>query len=97
MQTIQIDFDFSKATFNGSDYTHSTDGLRLGNQLNKIFELMKDAEFRTLEQISLITNVPTPSVSAQLRHLRKQRFGSHIINKKNFGGGLFMYQLIINN
>jgi hypothetical protein len=94
---MQIDFDFSKANFNGSDYNHNLDGPRLGNQLNKIFELMKDAEFRTLEQISLITSVPSPSVSAQLRHLRKQRFGSHTVNKKNFGGGLFMYQLIVKN
>jgi len=93
---MQIDFDFTQARFNGSDYDHVIDGPRLGNQLNKIFELMKDAEYRTLEQISLITSVPTPSVSAQLRHLRKQRFGSHIVNKKNFGGGLFMYQLIVN-
>ena len=43
---------------------------------------MRDAKWRTLKEISELTGDPEASVSAQLRHLRKERFGSHIVNKR---------------
>ena len=36
---------------------------------------------------------PLPSISAQLRHLRKDRFGSHVIDRKYIGDGLYKYRM----
>ena len=82
--------------FDGSDYIPERDNKRLTRLIDMVFNLMKDNKYRTLEQISDITKGPQASVSAHLRHLRKQKFGSHIVNKKYIGDGLYTYQLIVN-
>ena len=61
----------------------------------KLKDLMKDKVYRTLGEISHITNIPEASVSAGLRDFRKERFGSHILNKKYLENGLYSYQLIL--
>ena len=83
-------------TFEGSDIVAERDTERLRGQLLRIFELMKDGKWRTLESISAHTKAPHASVSAQLRHLRKARNGGHTINKRYIGSGWFQYQLIVN-
>jgi hypothetical protein len=83
--------------FNGSDYDEKRDFDRLNKQHFKVFNLMKDGVFRTLPEISDLIKEPPASISAQLRHFRKASFGSHTVNKKYEGNGLFSYQLIINN
>lgn len=85
-----------KMVFDGSDYLPSRDDARLTNQYNKIFDLMKDGVWRTLDEISKATDAPHASVSAQLRHCRQARNGGHFVNKKYLGSGLFSYQLILN-
>jgi len=79
---MQTTLNFENATFNGSDYVPDRDNKRLGHQLEKIYNLMQDGVFRSLYEISIITGEPPASISAQLRHLRKVRFGGHTINKK---------------
>lgn len=86
-----MDFEFV-----GSDYQKERDYERLKKQYQVIFDLMKDGVFRTLQQISDITSFPPASISAQLRHSRKARFGSNILNKQYCGNGLYKYQLIVN-
>lgn len=94
---MQTQIDFSTARFNGSDYVPELDDKRLRGQAKAIYDLMKDGVWRTLQTIERATNQPQASISAQLRHLRKERFGSHIVNKRRRGdSGLFEYQLIIN-
>ena len=83
--------------FNGSDYDQERDGKRLTKQFHKVFDLMQDGKYRTLPEISNLLNEPPASISAQLRHFRKETFGSHTVNKKYEGNGLFSYQLILNN
>ena len=83
--------------FDGSDYVAELDQDRLTGQIKDIYNLMKDKEWRTLREIEDVTNHPQASISAQLRHLRKERFGCHTLNKKRTGedkNGLFMYQLL---
>lgn len=80
--------------FNGSDYDQKRDGPRLTDQFHRIFDLMKDGKWRSLGEISAATGDPESSVSAQLRHARKPRFGSHTVEKKHEGDGLFLYRLI---
>jgi hypothetical protein len=82
--------------FNGADYKHERDSERLTNQHADIFNLMADGEFRTLSQIEALTGHHESSISAQLRHMRKERFGSHIVNRRHILNGLFEYQLIVN-
>jgi hypothetical protein len=81
--------------FDGSDYVPERDDARLSSQLKRVFNVMKDGGWRSLETISLSTGDPEPSVSAQLRHLRKPKHGSHTVNKKHMGEGLYVYQLLV--
>lgn len=96
-KTMQIAIDFTKHRFDGSNYDHNRDGVRLGKQLDKIFNIMKDGVPRTLSQIESLTGEPQASISAQLRHLRKERFGSHLVDKIHCGNGLYLYSLKLND
>ena len=88
--------DFAHSRFNGSDYVPEKDDVRLRGQIARVYELMKDGQWRTLAEIAEDTGDPPASISAQLRHLRKKRFGEHTVNKRARGereAGLFEYQL----
>lgn len=96
MITNQTEIDFNQR-FNGSDYVPELDQARLTGQIERIYNLMIDGKFRTLSEIENETNDPQASISAQLRHLRKERFGKHIVNKRRVGDekkGLFEYQVL---
>lgn len=82
--------------FNGPDYVPERDHARLSGQVKRVFDLMKDGVWRTLEEIEARTGDPSPSISAQLRHLRKQRFGSHTVEREYLGDGLYRYRLLVN-
>jgi hypothetical protein len=87
----------SDAHFDGSDYVPKFDDVRLRGQILRVYCLMIDGCWRTLGEIEAATGDPQASISAQLRHLRKARFGSHVINKRPRGDrhhGLFEYQLV---
>lgn len=85
------------AHFDGPDYEPAIDYTRLTGQILRIWEAMKDQHWRTLGEISRLTRDPESSISAQLRHLRKPKFGSHQVNRRRRGDrsqGLFEYQVI---
>jgi hypothetical protein len=92
MQTDLLHFD-------GSDYNKDLDIDRLTDQYHRIFNLMSDGKWRTLTEIKFETGDPESSISAQLRHMRKPRFGAHIVRKQRVKDretqGLFEYQLSI--
>ena len=82
--------------FNGADYVHGRDAKRLTGQLLRVWEAIKDGQWRTLGEIARATGDPEASVSAQLRHLRKERFGGHVIERRHRGAashGLYEYRL----
>jgi len=86
--------------FDGSDYVPELDNERLGKQMKRVFLAMMDGRWRTLSEVEKITGDPQASISAQLRHMRKPKFGSHTIEKRTRGErqrGLFEYRLILNN
>jgi hypothetical protein len=58
---------------------------------------MGDGEWRTLAELSRATGIPEASASADLRHLRKSRFGGHTVNKRRRQpeGATWEYQLIL--
>lgn len=79
--------------FDGDDYVPRRDDPRLTTQLQRIWNLMCDGRWRTLEAISASTGDPPASISAQLRHLRKSRFGAHEVGRRYLGRGLYEYQV----
>ena len=85
--------------FDGPVYEENHDKIRLTGQLLRIFEAIKDGNWYTLNEIHAKTEDPHASISAQLRHLRKERFGSHIVDKKPRGkrnAGIWQYKLTLN-
>jgi hypothetical protein len=82
--------------FNGSDCVPDRDDLRLSVQYRRIFALMADGVWRGLADIQEETGDPPASISAQLRHLRKPRFGAHTVQKVYLEHGLYHYRLVVN-
>lgn len=97
-QASMLDATGQPMRFDGPSYRAAHDQARLTGQVKRIFDLMKDGRFRTLEEIAFETGDPQASISAQLRHLRKARFGAHTVNRRRRGEpshGVFEYQLIV--
>jgi len=89
----------TRGMFAGDRYEPLVDEIRLTRQSLRIFRLMVDGEWRTLSEIQLETGDPPASISAQLRHLRKRRFGSHQVDKQRRGddvSGVWEYRLVVN-
>ncbi len=82
--------------FDGETYEHARDCVRLTGQLLRVWDVMSDGKFRTLAAISKETGDTEASISARLRDFRKQRFGSHEIEREHIVGGLYQYKLIVN-
>ena len=83
--------------FDGATYTPELDHRRLANQLLVIKELMLDGVWRTLVEIEAMTGFRPASISAQLRHLRKERFGGYAVQKRRRGkgrSGLYEYLVL---
>lgn len=82
--------------FDGSDYQPVRDDLRLTGQLLRIWRVVQDGHWRTLDEIAARTGDPPASISAQLRHLRKERFGAHTVEREHVKSGLYRYRVIPN-
>lgn len=78
----------------GETYDAARDGDRLNRQARLVFNLMRDGRWRTLAAIATIVDEPEASVSARLRDLRKKRFGSHVVDRRYIGNGLWEYKLV---
>lgn len=81
--------------FDGVDYDSKRDNARLTGQLLRIWDVVCDEKWRTLREIANLTGDPEASISAQLRHLRKPRFGGHTVERQHIEGGLYKYRLLI--
>lgn len=82
--------------FDGPAYSPEHDKARLTSQLETIRELMADGQWRTLTEIERETGYRSASISAQLRHLRKPRFGAWAVDKQHRGEpkeGLWEYRV----
>jgi len=81
--------------FNGADYNPYRDNARLTGQLLRIWDAVSDGRWYTLKDIAVLTGDPEPSISAQLRHLRKPRFGGHIVERQYITNGLYQYRVLL--
>lgn len=79
--------------FDGSDVVRGLDHDRLTLQLEKIRRVIRDGQYRTLAELARLTGAPEASVSAQLRNLRKPRFGGLTIvrRRRTVDGGTWEY------
>ena len=82
--------------YDGKTYDRPRDQIRLNAQTQRVFDLMKDGSWRTLDRIAMLTGDPEASVSARLRDLRKSRFGGHTVDRQFVERGLYKYRLTIN-
>ena len=79
----------------GPAYVQALDFVRITDQQERIKDLMMSGEWRTLAEIASTTGDPEASVSAQLRHLRKPRFGGWIVEKRRRSAGTWEYRLMV--
>lgn len=89
--TRQLELDFD-----GPTYDRDKDKDRLSGQFQKVFDTMRDGQWRTLDDITVITGYPNASISARLRDFRKDKFGKHTVERRRVAQGLFEYRLIVN-
>lgn len=80
----------------GPAYDERVDGTRIRTQMEAVKRFMLSGPYWwTLEEIANETGEPPASVSAQLRHLRKERFGGYQVDKQRRGeGGLWEYRAL---
>ena len=84
--------------FDGPAYQPEHDHARLTGQILRVWDLMRDGYWRTLQEIADRTGDPPASISAQLRHLRKERFGLHTVERRSRGdraSGLWEYRVLV--
>ena len=91
------DDDTLSLPFDGDTFDAELDGKRLGKQLGAVVKLMRDRQWRTLEEIQRAIGFGSEaSISARLRDLRKPKFGSHAVDRRRRGDpkkGLFEYRV----
>ena len=85
--------------FDGLTYNAVFDESRLVGQWAKVYGCMKDGRWRTLAEIrAFIDGGSEAGISARLRDLRKEKWGSHTVERRRRGDskrGIFEYRLEI--
>lgn len=84
------------SVFDGTTFDHLRDGVRLTRQLAAVGRLMADGNERVLLEIATAVRCSEASASARLRDLRKTKFGGHVVQRRNLGGGVWTYRLVLN-
>jgi hypothetical protein len=82
------------AHFDGVTYVPERDFARLTSQLERVKACMPYGCWRTLDGISALTGDPPASISSRLRDLRKDKFGSYVVELRPLGpvdNGLYEY------
>lgn len=78
----------------GPAYDEAIDGARIGKQMTDIRNLMVTGAAYTLAELERRTGYPQSSISAQLRHLRKERFGGYDVQKRRRTEGTWEYYIV---
>ena len=80
----------------GPAYSEAIDGKRIFRQHERIRDFMLNlADWRTLAELADFLKYPEASISAQLRHLRKPKFGSYVVEKRHrANAGLWEYRVL---
>lgn len=84
-----------KARFDGPAYSPGEDDVRLTEQIARVFNALNGKGWKTVAEIAAETGDPEPSVSAQLRHLRKPRFGGWNVERRKRESGKHLHEYAI--
>lgn len=66
----------------GVTYNPTFDYARLNRQMRRVYDLVCDGNWYTLNEISYKTGDPEASISARLRDLRKAKFGGWTVDRR---------------
>lgn len=92
MVTEQPTFDFD-----GQTISEDPDApARLTGQMLRVVECVRDGSWWTLPELARAAQGSEAAVSARLRDLRKQRWGSHTVERDYLGDGVWRYRVIWN-
>ena len=80
----------------GATFDPDQDAVRLSQQADDVWAFMLDGAWHTLRSISSATGHPEASVSARLRDFRKERFGTHQVQRQRVAKGAHAYRLVPN-
>jgi hypothetical protein len=72
-------------SFEGATYDEALDYDRLSTQINDVLNSMLDEEWHKMQDIAIAITAPEPSVSAQIRNLRKAKHGGYVIHRRRTG------------
>jgi hypothetical protein len=78
----------------GPAFNEVLDGARLRTQMEVIRDFMLGAGWKTLGEIEAEVGYPQASVSAQLRHLRRDWAGSYEVLKRRRTNGTWEYSVL---
>lgn len=80
----------------GPTYEYKIDEARVMKQMDRIRLALSDHTWTSLAELADRTGDPEASISAQVRHLRKPRFGGHTIDKRRRHelGGTWEYRMV---
>ena len=78
----------------GPAYVKQLDESRVLDQMGRVKFYMQRVGWRSLAEIAREVEAPEASVSAQLRHLRKPRFGGYVVEKRRRTVGTWEYRLL---
>ncbi len=85
------------ADFDGKHYDKTKDKARLTKQMQGVYECINSGDWKTVEEIADFTGYPQPSISAQLRNLRKEKFGGlNVKGRYRDRTRIFEYKLMEN-
>lgn len=63
--------------------------------IDRVFHLMCDSKWHTLNDISKTLQLQPTGVSARLRDLRKPQFGGFVVLRKYTGNHVYKYRLTL--
>lgn len=84
--------------FDGETYEPALDETRLLGQLGQVRRLVSDGEWHTLRELAAGARGSEAGISARLRDLRKEKFGSFTIERRRAGApssGCFEYRMVL--
>ena len=83
------------AMFSGKTFDAALDGERLNSALGKVYAVMLDHQWHTLDELAAKAGCSPQGASARCRDLRKPRFGGHVVERRRVEGGLWVYRLLM--
>jgi hypothetical protein len=79
----------------GQSYSRERDLERLDSAMGRIFRLLGDGRWHTVEEMTDAGRCSPTGATARYRDLSKPKFGGFKTESKNFGGGLWKYRRVI--